>query len=203
LPFAPGESPFHVKGLAYRGHLAYAEKFVPGGNAAILTALDADAKLEAFFGQSFLASSRYDVMPLALAGLGASRVTGLTFHEFVRLRSNWQAREDVNGVYRMMLNLASPEMVASRFPALMQQYLDFGHAETEVVAKGHVRTTTRGIPLPLVAWASAVSQGYLEEVFRIIGARGTDITFAGASPAKEPAHGVMALDLTTDVRWRP
>jgi hypothetical protein len=201
-PFAPGESPFRVKGLAYRGHLAYAERFVPGGNAAILGALEADERLERFFAQGFLASSRYDVLPLALAGIGAGRVTGLSFHQFVRTRSSWQAKDDVHGVYRMMLNLASPELVATRFPALMQQYFDFGRTETEVIAKGHVRSITRQVPLPLVAWTSAVAQGYLEEVFRIIGARGTQISQSDASPA-EATHGVPALDVTSDIQWRP
>ncbi len=201
MSFAPGASPFHVKGLAYRGHLAYAERFVPGGNRAILGALEADAQLEAFFAQSFLASSRYDVMPLALAGIGASRVTGLSFHQFVRIRSGFQAREDMNGVYRMMLNLASPELVATRFPKLMLQYFDFARTETTVSAKGHVRCVTRQVPLPLVAWMSAVAQGYLEEVFRIIGARGTQITYGDAAPA-EALHGVTALDVISDIRWK-
>ena len=191
-----------MKGIAYRGHLAYAERFVRGGNAAILSAVSSDAQLEAFFSQGFLASTRYDVLPLALAGIGAARVTGLSFHQFVRIRSGWQAKDDMNGVYRMMLNLASPEMVGTRFPALMSQYFDFGRTETVVIGPGHVRTITTRVPLPLVAWASAVAQGYLEEVFRIIGARGTQITHAEARPA-EAVHGVTALDLPSDIQWRP
>jgi hypothetical protein len=56
--------------------------------------------------------------------------------------------------------------------------------------------------LPLVAWMGAVAQGYLEEVLRIIGARGTQITY-GETTVVEPLHGVAALDVPCDIRWRP
>lgn len=197
----PGEGPFRVKGLAYRGHLAYVDKFVPGGNAAILAALPEHPALVPFFAQPFLAASRYDVVPLAMAGLGASRVTGLSFHQFVRTRSEWQARDDVSGVYRTMLNLASAEQVALRLPKLMAQYFDFGPVETERMDRGHVRATLRRVPLPLHAWLAAVVEGYLFEVFRVMGTRELRI-------ARSPAVGHMLdagierVDLVTELRWR-
>lgn len=196
-----GEAPFRVKGLAYRGHVAYADKFVPGGNAAILAALKERPELRAFFSQPFLAASRYDVVPLALTGIGAARVTGLSFHQFVRTRSEWQARDDLNGVYRAMLSVAAPEQVALRLPKMMAQYFDFAPVETERIAAGHVRTHARAVPLPLHAWLAAVAEGYLFEVFRVMGARDVRV-------ARQPVVGgtidgdVERFDVVTDVRWR-
>ena len=35
LPFAPGSSPFHLKGIGYRGHVEYENAFIPGGASAV------------------------------------------------------------------------------------------------------------------------------------------------------------------------
>ena len=40
VPFAPGESPFKVKGIGYKGHLEYTERYVPGGVKAMVAELD-------------------------------------------------------------------------------------------------------------------------------------------------------------------
>ncbi len=39
-PFAPGKSPFHVKGVVYRNLVEYVDKTVAGGLAAFVAALD-------------------------------------------------------------------------------------------------------------------------------------------------------------------
>src|SRR5690606_12713961 len=50
LRYPPGESPFHVKGIAYRGHLEYVEAHVPGGVDAMKAAFP-DPAVAAFFDQ--------------------------------------------------------------------------------------------------------------------------------------------------------
>lgn len=199
LPFAPGLSPFRIKGVAYRGHLEYVERFVPGGNAAVLAALNRP-ELDAFFAQPFLASTRYDVFPLAIAGIGCARVTGQPFRQFVRERSKWQANEDVNGVYRWMLRITSPETVAARLPRLISQYFDFGEQRIDVMEKGHLRAARTGMPLPLAAWYVAVSEAYMEVVIGLAGGR--DVRCESAEPEIEGrSHGVDIVSLPMEVRW--
>src|SRR5262245_8543837 len=86
FPFAPGASPFRIKGVAYRGHLEYAQAHVPGGVAGMLADLG-DPRLRAFFEQRFLASTFYDVVPLAIAGIVCGARAGQSFLEFVRTRT--------------------------------------------------------------------------------------------------------------------
>ena len=36
MPWNPGDGPFHIKGVAYRGHMVYVQEYVPGGIAEML-----------------------------------------------------------------------------------------------------------------------------------------------------------------------
>lgn len=199
LPWPPGQSPYGIKGVAYRGHVEYCERFVPGGHAAVLAALGRP-DLDAFFAQAFLASTRYDVFPLALIGLGAARVTGVGFLDFVRERSRWQANEDVHGVYRWLLRLTSPEMIAARLPRLIAQYFDFGDAAIDVVEKGHLRTIRRGLPRPLAEWYAAVSMSYLEVLIGLAGGQGVHCT-VGEITLEGRAHGIDVVSMEMEAWW--
>ena len=133
LPFAPGEGPFRVKGIAYRGHCEYVERFLAGGLGAQQAAI-VDERLRGFLGQTFLASSWYDVYPLVAAGSACARVAGRTLPDFLRARARFQAEQDLQGVYRAALTVASPALLAEKLPPMFQRYFDFGHAVVHEIA---------------------------------------------------------------------
>ena len=200
FPFAPGASPFRIKGVAYRGHLEYVEANVPGGVPGMLEDLG-DPRLREFFQQNFLAASFYDVVPLAIAGIVCGARTGQTFLEFVRTRTQAQARSDVRGVYRVLLALTSAEAVALRIPKLVGQYLDFGDIETKSRSKGLVTGTRTGVPRALAPWYITVSDAYLRVVLSLAG--GGDPSFA-VTEVRDAGErdGIQLVDFDFAIRWR-
>ncbi len=200
LPFAPGEAPFRIKGVAYRGHVEYVDRYVPGGNRAVLDALGLPA-LTKFFAQPFLASERYDVFPLAIAGIGCGRVLGRSFLDFVRERASWQATEDTRGVYRLVLSAASPGALASRLPRLVAQYFDFGGVTVVAADAGHVEAVRTGIPRPLAEWYVAATEPYIATVLRLAGAKNVATIPGALTPENVTDHGVPLVRIAFRVEW--
>ena len=198
LPFAPGEAPFRIKGTAYRGHLDYVAEHVPGGVDAMCEAME-DERLAAFFRQHFLASTLYDVFPLARAGAVCAAMAGMGFLEFVRMRAVIQAKSDVGGVYRVLLAMASPTAVATRLPRLVGQYFDFGETTAEHPERGHVIATRTGTPQALAPWYTMVSDGYCEVVLTRAGAR--NVVLKTTQQPSGTRHGIPIVDLTLDMRF--
>ncbi|UJR80990.1 hypothetical protein [Sandaracinus amylolyticus] len=199
IPWSPGQSPFHIKGVAYRGHVEYCDRIVPGGHSAVLAALGRP-DVTKFFSQPFLASTRYDVFPLAMVGIGAARVMGTGFSEFVRERTRWQANEDVKGVYRWLLGFTTPEMIGGRLQRLISQYFDFGDVIVEESTKGYIRTLRRGLPRPLTEWYASVSEPYVEVLLGMAGGKNVRCTSLVPIPEGR-AHGVDIVSLPFEARW--
>jgi hypothetical protein len=200
VPFGAGESPFKVKGIAYKGHLDYTERYVPGGVRAMVAELDDDAQTR-FFDQPFLAASMYDVFPLAQAGVACSNLTRLSFPQFVRIRSRVQAEADIKGVYKFLMNLVSAEAIAQRIPKIMGQY--FGFLETEVteVEKNRVVGLQHGVPRPLAGWLALVGAAYLDTALKLAGTTAPN-TVAELETAGGTAHGVSLCTIRFTVTWR-
>ena len=196
-PVPPGESPFHIRGIAYLGHLDWVDRHFPGGRTAFLALLS--PSMRAFFGQTFLAISQPDVLPLACAGQVCARALGMTFVEFVEMRGRHQATLDIQGVYRMLLKLTSPKLVAGRLPKMMSKYFDFG--ETRVVSDEPfgVVFEVATIPTLLADWFLGVYTGYVEVVVGAAG--GTLPTLDVTSAPGDALHGFDACKLTGIVRW--
>lgn len=176
LRFAPGESPFRIKGNGYRGHLQYVEKNLPGGIEAMLDAFD-DPRLRAFFEQTFLASAFYDVLPLAHAGLVCADISGKTFYDFVYERTRHQAEDDVGGIYKWLLTLLSPRLVSSRLTKFMAQYFDFVGFEIESSDSSAIHGKLTGAPPELRCWLTTVFEAYYRHVFKLGGVKEYAIEF--------------------------
>lgn len=159
LPFAPGEGPFRVKGIAYRGHCEYVERFLAGGLGAQQAAI-VDERLRGFLGQTFLASSWYDVYPLVAAGSACARVAGRTLPDFLRARARFQAEQDLQGVYRAALTVASPALLAEKLPPMFQRYFDFGHAVVHEIAPNAREAHVEGVPATLAPWLGPILQTF-------------------------------------------
>ncbi|NLY94468.1 MAG: hypothetical protein GXY23_10635 [Myxococcales bacterium] len=193
LRYPPGESPFHVKGIAYRGHLEYVEAHVPGGVDAMKAAFP-DPAVAAFFDQVFLASNFYDVMPLAHAGVICADLTGLPFHEFVRRRTIAQAEADIRGVYKWLLSILSPRMIGSRLPKVLAQYLDYLTFEPIESSPKRVVGRLKGIPIELGCWQSAVFEAYYTHVFQLGGLTDFALSYEDLRSERAP-DGITRLDV--------
>lgn len=200
VPFVAGESPFKVKGVAYKGHLDYTERYVPGGVRAMVAELD-DSAHTRFFEQPFLAASMYDVFPLAQAGVACSNLTRLSFPQFVRIRSRVQAEADIKGVYKFLMNLVSAEAIAQRIPKIMGQYMNFVETEITEVEKHRVVNVQHGIPKPLVGWFGLVCCAYLDTILKLAGttAPGTSADLLGDEGV---AHGLPLVGIRFTTTWR-
>ena len=72
--------------------------------------------------------------------------------ELIREAARWQAKRDIGGVFKLILKLASPELVARALPRASMQYFEFGAARGELLGRGRLRAVQTGVPLPLVPW---------------------------------------------------
>lgn len=198
--FPTGKSPFHIKGLAYRGHNEFTEKHVPGGVAAMLPLLPSDA-LRDYFKQPFLAASWYDVFPLVAGGIACARLMGMTHPAFMRHRSQLQAKEDIRGVYKVLLKIASPQMVAMRLVRIITQYYDYGGSEVEASQPGLVQAVRTGVPAPLAPSFVCVAEPYAEAALTIAG--GKDVRVKAHAPQPDgAAHGVPTVRIRIDLAWK-
>ena len=201
LPFAPGDSPFRVKGNAYKGHLKYVEDRIEGGFETHQAALrnlhpTLGPKLEEFFAQTFLASAWYDVFPLATAGVACGKHLGMPFLDFVHARTVAQAEGDIVGVHKFLLKFVSAKTVAARVPALVSQYFDFIKVAAEVPNKQLVMGTAGGVPKPLAGWYGTVIEGYLQKVLEISGVVHPRVECVGLHPfPAEEGKGDGSLEL--------
>ena len=170
-PFAPGESPYHVKGVVYAGTHKYFAKQVQGGLDALWTELAGDPPLLAFMQQKFLASGWYDVLPVAALIRAEARALRLSVPHYLRKRSEFQAKDDIGGVYRFLLKMISPESVANRLPRLLTQIFDFGTNEINAIDNEHIEATLTGFPMMLWPWYSTAFEVYSETLLSLAGGK--------------------------------
>ena len=198
-PFAPGDSPYRIKGTAYRGHIEYVEEHIDGGLPAMIDAFE-DERHRAFFGGPFLAGGLYDIFPLVVAGDVCARLLGMTFLDFVAERSRIQAPKDLGGIYRFLLRMVPTGTVAKRIPMMLGQVLEFGTTEVLQDEPHHMRGVFHGMPSPIAPWFSTVSEAYGTEALRVSGSDDPKLTIERSTPM--PAEkGVALVSLTFDIRW--
>ncbi len=199
-PFAFGQSPYRVKGLAYLGLRDSFDKRVPGGMRGVVARIGR-TEVEAFFEQHFLPSSTYDILPLIEASQTAARICGVPWREFVRVGSRLQAERDLNGVYRAFLRLATPKLVVDRIPRILMQYMTFGAVEGQMTAPRRFEGVSRGLPRPVAPWMLAIAEGFVPILLETAGAK--DAALLSHPPTVEEGSGAGLEHLTTrfSVSW--
>jgi hypothetical protein len=125
--------------------------------------------MRTFFSQTFLAMSFFDLIPLVCAGHVCARVLRMPFFEFVSMRSRFQAESDLRGVYRAVLKLASPRLVGTRIPTLMNQYFDFGESHVQEGEAHRVSFSLTGIPAMFGEWVHAAYDGFTFVIVKATG----------------------------------
>lgn len=194
-----GTGPFHVKGVLYLGTQKYFTTEVPDGLAKLVQTLD-DPSVRAFIQQKFLAASLYDVLPVAPLIRAEAEVCQQTVSAYLRKRAAFQAREDIGGVYRWLLKLASPELVALKLPRLLTQVFDFGDSFTERIDERCIRVEVREFPQALSEWYSTAFDVYAETALGLAGAKNIDVRMKPV-PTGRHATGVELVTLRGDARW--
>lgn len=199
LPFPVGEGPFHIKGVAYRGHLDYVEKYVRGGARACREGFQ-DPALQKFFEQQFLASSWYDVYPLIAAGNVCANIAGMEVDKFLRVRARYQAEKDIAGVYKIFARLASAEGVTTRLTRMSASYFDFGADEIRQLAPKHIEAVRKGVPTMVVPWSAPVVETYVDYALKINGAK--DYKIEIRPPRRDgTAHGIETMTMGMEISW--
>jgi hypothetical protein len=201
MTFAPGDSPFHVKGGVYLGTQKFFESQVEGGVAALYAQIQ-DEQLLAFIQQKFLPSSWYDVLPVVQLIKAESSVVGLSVAQYLRKRTLFQVEADMGGVYRVLLKLMSPESVVLRLPRLLTQIFDHGSTEARIAEPGLIESTMIGFPACLWSWYSTAFEVYSEVAVTRAGGKKA----AAIARPPEPMGSQAGIDLIrfrVDVRWEP
>jgi hypothetical protein len=160
-----------------------------------------DPQLAAFLQQKFLPSSWYDVLPCAPLIRAEARVMGLSVAGYLRDRAAYQAEQDISGVYRLLLKLVSPSLVAARLPRLIAQIFDFGTTEVKVLAPSQREMRMNGLPAVLYEWVSTAFVVYAETALKAAGARQCRATLRAPQPDGE-AHGIELMAVVLDAEWK-
>src|SRR4051794_15050267 len=95
VPFAPGTSPFLIKGNNCKGSFIQYDELVPGGHQAVIASFQ-DERLRTYLSREFFTSSWYDIYPIAYADERAASLSGLPFEDFMKAACAIQARLDMN-----------------------------------------------------------------------------------------------------------
>lgn len=199
LPVSAGKSPFAIKGIAYRGFVYSASRALPGGFDELVDALD-DAALREFILQPFLASSRYDVLPLRPLTASLAALLSQPFDVLVEAAAAAQARYDARTVFRQMFGGSTLDDWHERAVRFGVQYYGFGRFEAAIEEPRSVVLRHTGVPEYLVPWYAPMQRGYSAETVRLLGGR--DVVSETLAP--QPSASVDRFDMlttATHVSW--
>ena len=176
LPSRPmfrwGESPFRVRGVAYRSTLPMVDDMLAkrGLRAADLLRQNGDAALDAFLTQRFAPMDFYDIYPMIHFAPLVARARGVSLSQHTRDSASVHAAWARRGFTSVILRLVSNETVAAWIPRISAWYHDFGDIETTVAGDRHVRGVRHGLPQFLVQSWSILSMQFTEDVLSHAGA---------------------------------
>lgn len=194
----PRSAAFNTKGLVFLGARQFYSEQVDGGCDAVRAYLDPE--LATFFDQTFLSGAWYDVMPLLPISVAASRAARMPHSRMVRENAQWMAKRDLRGIYRLIVAVASAEMIVERLPALSLRYFDFGHADGKMVGDKSFETTRFGIPASLADWFVVATLGFVPYALGLAGAKDVRVHASPHAPDGH-AHGVALVRTKFEIRW--
>lgn len=190
---------YRIKGTGYVGHLKWVEEKYPGGQAAFFE--HCDPTLRAYFQQTFLENQSYDLYPLVNAAPVCARALKMTAHQFVVMRSVYQANYDQAGVYRLLFKIVSPNMLAPRIPKTMAQYFNFGKTDVLEHGAGFAKFAFGPLPDDLVDWFDALFAGFIPAVLEQSSAKGASARLIERTPCGWDQDGAKMAQMTVEVRW--
>jgi hypothetical protein len=193
-----------MKGLVFQGAYDFYAQFVPGGPRAVIASAARSNPtlpgLEQFMSQTFIAGAWYDVLPILPLSRAASLLAGITYPRFLRDNAAWLARRDLQGVYKVVLQLATVEMVAMRLPRLSMRYFDFGNSHGSMLRPKQMVSVQTGIPSSLGDWFMRCTEGFVPVALTLAGGKDVRVRCGTAlSPTRRA--GQELVDVTVDLSW--
>jgi hypothetical protein len=189
---------FRAKGLVFLGARQFYGEHVEGGCDAVRAHLDPE--LAAFFDQTFFSGAWYDVMPLLPISMAAARAARMPHSRMVRENAQWVAKRDLRGIYRLVVAVASVEMVVERLPGLSLRYFDFGHADGRMVGDKSFESTRSGIPAPLADWFAVATLGFVPYALGLAGAKDVRVHASPHAPDGH-GHGMALVKTKFEISW--
>lgn len=192
---------FLAKGTLYSGTRSYFEKEVPGGFAALLDAIKrTDLPLHEFMSQTFLDSVMYDVMWVPTLVPIEAKVANKSIKAYLVHRTEWQANRDLNGAYKALLRLTSPEMALKAVPNIMVQMFNFGKPVNKKILTGYHVVSFKGIPAVLEGWLMNAFRVYGYKVVDMAGGKVTEFDIDPPIP-EGVVNGVPVSTLTVNLSY--
>lgn len=199
VPFPPGESPFHCKGVLYTDAAIYYAENVSGGWSALVKKGD-DPRLRIFLNQRFVVGGWYDVFPLVAIHKAAARAARQPYLEFLRRLSKWQTDRQLKGIYKIYLKAGSPEGVVKGLPGLAGRYYDFVRVEVEQTGPKVFESRAYGVPSMVVASYKATTEAGVFLALELSGAR--NVRHRWHPPESDgEAHGIPMSRLRREISW--
>lgn len=199
MEYAPGTSPFHTKGILFLGTESFFAQTTSAGMGAVYAQI-ADPALLAFIQQKFLAGSWYDALPVAPLIRAEARALKLTTEDYLRVRTEWQAKSDFNGIYRAILKLTTPKSIVDRLPKIVQRYYDFGEMKVLDEDTRRLKIACDGMPAVLGFWLSTIFGTYARSVIGFCGAPLPAARTSALRPAGSK-HGVDLVRFEFELSW--
>ena len=155
LPYAPGESPFHIKGEFYRLVAASVAHHDAKSGGAVTAVLERGG-LREFVSQTFLASALYDVLPLPRLTMAIAKARGFDVHELTTRMGEAAVKAQLAGTYGKLVSTMTPANFHQTFDRVIGQFYDFGPMTIEPRPSG-ARVVRTGMPLCVAEWWSLVT----------------------------------------------
>jgi hypothetical protein len=110
------------------------------------------------------------------------------------------ANRDLRGIYKLIVSVASVEMVVERLPGLSLRYFDFGQADGKMTGDKSFEATRSGIPIMLADWFAVATTGFVPFALGVAGAKDVRVR---ASPhvSDGHAHGVALVRTKFEISW--
>jgi hypothetical protein len=190
--------PFRAKGLVYSAARDFYAEHIRGGCDAVRAYLSPE--LAGFFDQQFLSGGWYDIMPILTISAAAARAATQPYSRIVRDNARWLAKRDLRGIYKVIVAVASIEMVVEKLPGLSLRYLDFGRAEGKMIGERVFESTRFGIPVPLADWFVFATNGFVPIALESAGAKNVHVRHSPHA-ADGLAHGVALVQTKFEISW--
>lgn len=116
-----------IKGFAIRGLLRYLKEVKPGAAPELISRLSPEA--QAAFESPIVPSGMYPYRAFAELLREIDRATGTGDLSRCEDIGDFAARQDINGVFKMMVSVFSPKTIAERSGIFWSRYCDTGQME--------------------------------------------------------------------------
>jgi hypothetical protein len=198
-PFPAGQGPFQSRGLAYVHILSYADARLPGGRAALLARVGANADSK-FYEQIFLVTGVYDVSPLLRLFIAAADLNKTEVGAFIQRRAARSGASDTEGIWKPALHGRTPSEVASRLNFAFARYYPPCGAESLAADRGFFEGELHGIPACMNGLYADSTVGFYQGALGRLGARDLRVEFDRARPDGSNA-GIPLERIRFRTRW--